>query len=123
MDAAVAAHRRELASDAEASEAGERDEETVVVGFAEGDEAAEAADGEEGGAGGAVRMGGVGLDHAEEAAVAERVLHECQVARLEDVEREAGARQEERAGEREDGEFRCEIGEARCGRRHRRRGD
>ena len=46
-------------------------------------------------------LGDIRLDHADQpVAVAQRVVHHRQIARLEDVERHLAARQQQRAGQR-----------------------
>jgi hypothetical protein len=49
----------------------------------------------------APRVGNVRLDHPDQPmAVAQRIVHHRQIARLEDVERHLAARQQQRAGQR-----------------------
>jgi hypothetical protein len=70
----------------------------------------------------AARMRGVGLDHADQApARRERVVDHHQVARLENVERQLSARQQERAFERKHRNDLRKVGgpEITCVHRHR----
>ena len=104
-DAAVAAGRLDFLDDGVADDAGQRDEVAAVIGFREGGQAAEAAGAVQAGAVIAAGQALVRLDHAEMPAGGERVLDHRQVARFKDVQRQAAAGDEQRAGERKDGEF------------------
>ena len=99
----------DLFQDSEAGDAGERDHVAAVAGLGEGGYAAGAADRAQGRPEGAGRGGLVGLDHADDAVAGERRIDHGEVARLEDVERHLGARQEKRRRQRKDRNDRRQI--------------
>jgi len=92
----------EFIDDPEAGNAGERDRVAAIAGLGERHDAAAAADGAQHRSAGAGRRGVVGLEHADDAIAGDRRVDHGEVARLEDVERHVGARQEERRRKRKD---------------------
>ena len=85
----------------EAGDAGQFEDVAAVAGFGELGDAADAADAKQRGPFLAMRVGDVGLDHADQpVAVAKSIVDHGEIALLEDVQRHLPARQQERAGQR-----------------------
>src|SRR5690348_11343669 len=106
-DAATTAQHRKFFGDTEARQAGQRDHIPPVIGLGEGGDAAGAADRVDWWVYGAaapivLELRFVRLHHPDQAVATERVLGHCEIARLEDVERQATARQQQDPGQRED---------------------
>ena len=106
-DAAITAQHRQFLGDAEARQTGQRDHVTPVIGLGEGGDAAGAADRidrrvHRAAAPIVLELRFARLHHADQALAAQRVLRHRQIARLEDVERQPPARQQQDAGQRED---------------------
>src|SRR5580658_1957901 len=122
-DAAVEpALARQLFDDVEAQKPGQRDEIAAVLRLAELGEPPGAADAVDRGLAG-IALVSKRLHHADKALARERVPRHGEVARLEDVERQLAARQEERARQRKDRQRRRERREARDERAHAKRSD
>src|SRR5262249_42041475 len=91
----------QLALDLEARDARESNQEAAVTGLAPRRQLPETADRKQRG----LRVAGARLarlDHADYPCRAQRLIDHRQIPRLEDVERQPTARQQQRAGQRED---------------------
>jgi len=81
-------------------DAGQGDQEAPVIGFRKGRNASDTAGTMKTGAAGLLVL--LRLDHADQPVSAERILCHRQIARLENIERELAAGQQQNPGQRED---------------------